>query len=46
MIKEKFSFKLLKEDASARICKINTQRGEGSNGAVSEPDKIISLSIK
>ena len=28
MIKEKFSFKLLKEDGSARICKINTQRGE------------------
>ena len=28
MIKEKFSFKLLKEDGSARICKINTRRGE------------------
>merc|ERR1712096_255683 len=27
MLEEKFSFKLLKEDGSARICKINTNRG-------------------
>ena len=28
MVKEKFSFKLLKENGSARLGKINTQRGE------------------
>ena len=28
MSKEKFSFKLLQEDGSARVCKINTHRGE------------------